>query len=189
MVDDDTLYGHNVNDVACMVEKCNKRISYAGPERSAGRPGHTPTGRILACEKHIEDSCAGPDWSAGRPGTMPFGASTAACLSPQTACIGPSGTAAQQQHYTGHNTREEQSVTVSTSPLTTGLPRHEDQNIIQQRATSSGRYAAKDLASPATVVLQPRRPPYFFGGIDDDVHVWTAIVDRWLRAIQGEPSQ
>ena len=38
------------------------------------------------------------------------------------------------------------------------------------------------------MVLQPRRPPYFCGGIDDDVHVWTSIVDRWLSAIQGEPS-
>ena len=77
--------------------KCNKRISNAGPDWSAGRPGHTPTRREFACVKHVEDSCAGPDWSAGRPGTMPFGARTAACLSPQTACIGPYGTAALQQ--------------------------------------------------------------------------------------------
>ena len=41
--------------------KCNKRISYAGPEWSAGRPGHTPTRRILACDEHLEDSCAGQD--------------------------------------------------------------------------------------------------------------------------------
>ena len=34
-----------VNDVACTLENCNKRISVAGPERSAGRPGHTPTRR------------------------------------------------------------------------------------------------------------------------------------------------
>ena len=77
---------------------------------------------------------------------------------------------------------------MSTSPLTIVLPRHEDQNTIQQRAMSSGRNVANDRASPATVILQPRRPPYFCGGIDDDVHVWTAIVDRWLSAIQGEPS-
>ena len=38
---------------------CNKRISYAGPEWSAGRPGHTPTRREFACDKHVEDSCAG----------------------------------------------------------------------------------------------------------------------------------
>ena len=94
----------------------------------------------------------------------------------------------RQQLNTGYNTREEKSFPASTSPLTTGLLRHEDQNINQQRATSSGRYAANDRASPATVVLQPRRPPCFCGGIDDDVHVWTAIVNRWLSAIQGEPS-
>ena len=38
------------------------------------------------------------------------------------------------------------------------------------------------------VALHPRRPPYFCGGVNDDVHVWTSIVDRWLRAVQGEPS-
>ena len=59
---------------------CNKRISYAGPEWSAGRPGHTPTRRILACDEHLEDSCAGQDWSAGRPSHRLFGARTAACL-------------------------------------------------------------------------------------------------------------
>ena len=111
--------------------KCNKRISCAGPERSAGRPGHTPIRRILACDEHIEDRCAGQDWSAGRPGLTPFGASSAVCMSSHTACIGPYGTAAQQQHYTGRNTREEQSFTVSTSPLTTELPRHEDSSTIQ----------------------------------------------------------
>ena len=104
-------------------QNCNKRISNAGPEWSAGRPGHTPTRREFACVKSVEDSCAGPDWSAGRPGTMPFGARTAACLSPQTACPGPYGTASTQQHYTGHNTHEEQSVTVTTSSPA-GLPRH-----------------------------------------------------------------
>ena len=38
---------------------CNKRISDAGPERSSGRPGHTPTRRNLACGKLVEDSYAG----------------------------------------------------------------------------------------------------------------------------------
>ena len=75
--------------------KCNKRISCAGPERLAGRPGHTPTRRTLACGKLVEDSYAGQDWSAGRPGNRPFGASTAACLSPQTACLGPYGSTLQ----------------------------------------------------------------------------------------------
>ena len=55
-----------------LIENCNKRISDAGPERSAGRPGHTPIRRDLACGKTIEDSCAGQDWSAGRPGNRPL---------------------------------------------------------------------------------------------------------------------
>ena len=38
------------------------------------------------------------------------------------------------------------------------------------------------------VALHPRRPPYFCGGLDDDVHVWTSIVSRWLEAVRGEPS-
>ena len=40
---------------------CNKRISCAGPERSAGRPGHTPNRRRLACGKLVEDSYAGQE--------------------------------------------------------------------------------------------------------------------------------
>ena len=181
---DDAMYEKDVNDVACTNLNCNKRIGYAGPERSAGRPGHTPTRRELACGKHIEDRCAGQDWSAGRPGLTPFGTSSAACPSSHTACIGPYGTAATQPHYTGCNPREE----TSTASSASGLPRHEEQSTTQPRATSSRRHAANDRASPATVVLQPRKPPYFCGGIDDDVHVWTAIVDRWLSGIQGEPS-
>ena len=167
--------------------KCNKRISYAGQEWSAGRPGHTPTRRDFACVKNVEDSCAGPDWSAGRPGTMPFGARTAACLSPQTACTtGPYGTASTQTHNSGHNTREEQSI-VTTSPR----DRQPRQTITSQQKTSTSRggHAADDHASPAKVALHPRRPPYFCGGLDDDVHVWASIVDRWLDASQGEPSQ
>ena len=70
---------------------------------------------------------------------------------------------------------------------TTGLPRQEDQSTNQQRASPSRRQAANDRASPATVVLQPRRPPYFCGGIDDDVYIWTSIVDRWLSTVRGEP--
>ena len=70
---DDALYSMDLDDVACTKnEICNKRISYVGPERLAGRPGHTPIRRDLACEKHIEDSCAGQDWSAGRPGIGPL---------------------------------------------------------------------------------------------------------------------
>ena len=98
--------GESVNDVACM-DPNFKRISNAGPEWSAGRPGHTPTRRMLTYDKTIEDSCAGQDWSAGRPGNRPFGASTVPCLSSQTACIGPYGTALKQPHYTGPNPCEE----------------------------------------------------------------------------------
>ena len=61
----DAMYNMYVKDVACTESSCNKRISYAGPEWSAGRPGHTPSRRILACGKLIEDSYAGQDWSAG----------------------------------------------------------------------------------------------------------------------------
>ena len=137
-----------------MDDPCNKRISYAGPERSAGRPVNRP-----------------------------FGASTAACPSHITACIGPYGTASTQLHHTGCNTREESSTLASS---TTRLPRLPSTS--QPEASSSGRHAAEDRASPAKVVLQPRRPPYFCGGLDEDVHVWTSIVDRWLGTIRGEPS-
>ena len=166
--------------------KCNKRISCAGPERSAGRPGHTPTRRQLACGKLVEDSYAGQDWSAGRPGNRPFGASSAACLSPHIACIGPYGSAPQQQLNTGHNTREEKFVT--TSPSTRGL----QGSTSQQCTTSSGRLATaaeEENASPAKVALHLRRPPYYCGGLDDDVYVWTSIVDRWFDTVRGEPSQ
>ena len=182
---DDALYISDVNDVACTDDSCNKRISDAGPERSAGRPGHTPIRRELACEKTIEDSCAGQDWSAGRPGNRPFGASSAACPSHITACLGQYGNASRQPHHTGPNTREETSALASS---TTGLPLQQD-STSQHQASSSKRHAGEDRASPATVVLQPRRPPYFCGGFDEDVYVWTSIVDRWFSAIQGEPSR
>ena len=169
IVDGETLY----DDF-----KCNKRISNAGPEWSAGRPGHTPTRRNLACEKTIEDSCAGQDWSAGRPGNRPFGASSAACPSHITACLGPYGNASRQPHHTGPNTREE-TYTVTSS---TGRPRYED-STSQHHASSSRRPAAEDRTSPAMVALHPRRPPYFSGGLDEDVYVWTSIVSRWFDTI------
>ena len=151
---DDALYDNDVNDVACTNEKCNKRISNAGP-----------------------------DWSAGQTGLTPFGASSAACPSSHTACIGPYGTAATQPHYMGCNTREE----TFTASSATGLPRLPSTS--QPKASSSGRpSAAEDRASPAMVALHPRRPPYYCGGLDEDVHVWTAIVSRWLETIRGEPS-
>ena len=181
---DDALYISNVNGVACTDSQCNKRISVAGPERSAGRPGHTPTRRLLACEKTIEDSCAGQDWLAGRLGIRPFGASFAACPSSRKACIGPYGTASRQLHHTGPNTREETYIASST----TGRPRHEE-STTQHHASSSGRPAAEDRASPATVALHPRRPPYFSRGKDEDVYVWASIVSRWFDTVQGEPSR
>ena len=123
----------------------------------------------------------------GRQGdraTGPLALATAACLSPHTACIGPYGTAAQQLHYTGPNPREEQ---ILTSPSTRGFRG----STSQQCTTSSRRLAAaaeEKNASPAKVALQPRRPPYYCGGLDDDVYVWTSIVDRWLDTVRGEPS-
>ena len=182
---DDALYISDVNDVACMDDTCNKRISDAGLERSAGRPGHTPTRWNLACEKTIEDSCAGQDWSAGRLGNRPFGVSSAACPSLIMACLGPYGTASRQPHHTGPNTREE-TYTVTSS---TGRPRYED-STSQFNASSSQRpSAAEGRVSLVTVALHPRRPPYFCGGHDEDVHIWTSIVSRWLETIQGEPSR
>ena len=165
---------------------CNKRISCAGMERSAGRPGNTPTRRIFACDENIEDSCAGQEWSAGRPGNRPFGARTAACLPTEAACkSGPYGSASQQTHNPGCNTREEPSIV--TTPPRDRQPQQTTTS--QQHASTSGRHAATNHASPAKVALHPRRPPYFCGGLDDDVHVWASIVDRWLDASQGEPSQ
>ena len=170
----DAMYEEGVYDVACTDSICNKRISYAGPERSAGRPGHTPIRRELACEKTIEDSCAGQDWSAGQPGNRPFGASSAACPSRISACLGPYGSALRQLHHTGPNTREETCAVASSTP---GLPRKEDISTSQLTASASRGHAANDRASPANVALQPRRPPYFCGGLDEDVHVWTSMVD------------
>ena len=165
---------------------CNKRISHAGPERLAGRPGHTPTRHILECDENIEDSCAGQDWSAGRPSHRLFGARTAARLPTQAACnLGPYGSASHQSHDPGHNTREEKSFV--TTPPRDRLPRQSTTS--QQQPSSSGGHAASDRVSPAKVALHPRKPPYFSGGLDKDVHVWTSIVDRWLDASQGEPSQ
>ena len=83
---DDAVYSSDVNDVACIKQQCNKRISYAGPERSAGRSGNKP-----------------------------FGASIATCPSSLIACLGPYSTSSQQPHYTGPNTREEKSTASSTT--------------------------------------------------------------------------
>ena len=150
VVTDDALYISHLNDVACTDGNCNKRIS-----------------------------CAGQEWSAGRPGNRPTGASEAA-RNTET-CLGPYATRTVQPHA-GCNTREEQA---------SSRPRQEvqDQCTSQQTTASpTRRNAAEDRASPAKVALQPRRPPYFSGGLDEDVHTWTSIVTRWLDAIQGEPT-
>ena len=147
----DALYNIDVKEVICTDEEiCNKRISHAGQE-----------------------------WSAGRPGNRPIGASDAARNS--ETCLGPYATRIVQSPYTGCNPREIEA--------SSRLPRKEDQSISCPAASSSRRpIVAEDRASPATVALHPRRPPYFYGGPDDDVHVWTSIVSRWLEAVQGEPS-
>ena len=131
------------------------------------------------CNKRI--SVVGQEWSAGRPGNRPIGAREAA-QNTQT-CLGPYATRNTVQPHTGHNTREDQA-------SSRRLPRKEDQDITSQPAASTSRRsaAAKDHASLAMVALHPHRPPYFAGGADEDVHVWTSIVSRWLETVQGEPS-
>ena len=82
----------------------------------------------------------------------------------------------------GHNTREE----IQAS----SRRRREDQDItIQPTAISSRRFVGENRASLATVVLHPCRPPFLFRGANDDAHVWTSIVDRWLKTVQAEPSK
>ena len=41
---DNAMYISNVNEVPCTSEICNKRISCAGQDWLAGRPGNRPTG-------------------------------------------------------------------------------------------------------------------------------------------------
>ena len=147
---DDAMYNDDVNEVTCMERNICKRISNAGQEWSAGRPGNRP---------------------------MIIGARTAARNS--DTCLGPYATRAIPSPSTDHNNRAEEQAS-----LTTG--RH--QGTIQTTASSSRiSTATEDHASLATVALHPRKPPYFCGGRDEDVHVWTSIVDRWLNAVQGEP--
>ena len=57
-VKDDALYYGDVYDVACIIESCNKRISTAGQEWSAGRPGNRPIGARNATRN--SDMCLGP---------------------------------------------------------------------------------------------------------------------------------
>ena len=125
---------------------------------------------------------AGRKWSAGRPGNRPFGFGARMAARNSDTCLGPYATRTIQSSYTDNNNRAEEQAS-----STSGRPRH--QNAIQTMASSSRRSTAtEDRASLATVALHPRRPPYFCGGRDEDVHVWTSIVDRWLTTVQGEPS-
>ena len=55
---DDALYISDVNDVACTDDICNKRISCAGQEWSAGRPGNRPIGASDAARN--SETCLGP---------------------------------------------------------------------------------------------------------------------------------
>ena len=105
----DAVCKNAVNDVACTKVYCNKRISDVGPERSAGRLGHTPTRRDLVCKKNIEDRVAGQDWSAGGPGTRPFGTSTTTCSSSIMACLGSYSTAREHPHHMGPSPHERNS--------------------------------------------------------------------------------
>ena len=52
------MYSNDVNDVACTIEKCNKRISCARPEWLAGRPGNRPIGARGATPN--PQMCLGP---------------------------------------------------------------------------------------------------------------------------------
>ena len=55
----DAMYYNDVNEVACTDETiCNKRISYAGQEWSAGRPGNRPIGASDAARN--SETCLGP---------------------------------------------------------------------------------------------------------------------------------
>ena len=55
---DDAMYNNDVNEVACTLENCNKRISVAGQEWSAGRPGNRPRGAREAAQN--TQTCLGP---------------------------------------------------------------------------------------------------------------------------------
>ena len=134
----------------------------------------------LICNKKI--SCAGQEKSVGRPGNRPSSSREAARNS--ETCLGPYAIRTiVHPHHMGHSTRD-------GTQASSRRPRGEDYDITNQPiASTSKRSAAEDHGSPATAVLHLRRPPYFFGGVDDDVHVWTSIVSRWLNTVQGEPSK
>ena len=93
--------------------------------------------------------------------------------------LGPSAT--RDCIQSTHNTRDE----IQASSRRT---RGKDQNNTNQpTASSSRRPTVEDRKSPMIMVLHPRRPPYFIGGANDDVHIWTSIVSSSLNTIEGEP--
>ena len=132
------------------------------------------------CNKRIRS--AGQEWLAGRPGNRPI-SNREAARNTQT-CLGPCATRNTVQPRTGHNTRV-------LRQASSGLPRPEDHDNTSQplASTSKRSTVAKDRVSLATMVLHLHRPPYFAGGADDGVYVWTSIVSRWLDTVQGEPSR
>ena len=52
------MYHTDVSEVACTLEKCNKRICCAGPEWSVGRLGNRPIGASEAARN--SEMCLGP---------------------------------------------------------------------------------------------------------------------------------
>ena len=131
------------------------------------------------CNKRT--SYAGQDWSVGRPGNRPIGASDVAHNSQM--CLGPFATfESRQSPHMGHNTYD-------LNEASSRQLRQEEQSTSHPTASSSMKpIAAKDHVSPVIVALHPHKPPYFSGGLDDDVHVWTSIVNRWLDTVREEPS-
>ena len=131
------------------------------------------------CNKRI--SVVGQEWSAGRRGNRPIGAKEGARNTEM--CLGPYATHDTVHPHTGHNTRD--------SRQASSRPRQEGQGGTNQLHASSSQRSptAEDRASLAVVALHPRKPPYFCGGVDEGVHVWTSIVSRRLDTVQGEPSK
>ena len=130
------------------------------------------------CNKRVSN--VGQEWLAGRPGNRPIG--TREVAQNTQMCLGPYATRDCEKPHTGHNTRGSRQASLH-------LPRPEDQSTSQLIASSSRRSpATKDCTSLATATVHLHRLPYFCGGANYDVHVWTSIVNRWLRAVRGEPS-
>ena len=138
------------------------------------------------CTK-LADECkritvAGPEWSAGRPDNRSIGARTAA-PEPSRCLIGPYATDRQVQTQNTKTAHQKVQAAENDSD------KLQMDNTNQQTPSSSRKQALEDQASPTTAVLQPRKPPCFSGQSNEDVHVWTSIIDRWLGYTQGEKIQ